>query len=348
MIDILIPVLLALVGWKLASLIHIPAPKMIGPMLLIAVASVLWGVQVQLHPMLRIVIQSLIGGYIGRRINLKTIHALVKLLPAIIMTTIWYGLATAGIGYGVARLACIDLGSAFLASAPGGVAEMTALAMVSAVDVAFVATLQTLRVVASNIMIPIIAKFAPVPKDGEATQRSRSDTPKEDDPRKVWLKLHWIGTILVGLFGSFLFTGLNIPAGGMLGAMTAIALLQIRRFSIEPVPKILLTGTYMILGISVGSSFDLATLKRLQGSLGLLIGATIATLISSIILSFVVKRMMHIDIKTSLLACSPGGLSIMAVVAEETGARVEVVSLLHLVRLIWVVISMPIFMSIFL
>jgi hypothetical protein len=347
MLDILITLVLALVGWKLASLIRIPAPAMIGPMVFIAVASVIWGVQVQLHPIVRIVIQSLIGGYIGRRISLQAIRALIRLLPTILMTTFWYGLATAVIGYGVARWAFIDLGSAFLATAPGGVAEMTALAMVSQVDVAFVATLQTLRVLASNITIPIIAKFAPAPTDGD-TMHSSSIPSQKTDQKHQRLRLPWIGTVVVGLIGSFLFAGLRIPAGGMLGGMVAIALLQMRRVSVVPVPKIVLTGTYMILGISVGSSFDLATLQRLQGSLGILVGATIATLISSIVLSLVVMQLMHIDLKTSLLACSPGGLSIMAVVAEETGAKVEIVSLLHLVRIIWVVVSMPIFMSIFL
>jgi len=177
---------------------------------------------------------------------------------------------------------------------------------------------------------------------------SSSIPSQKTDQKHQRLRLPWIGTVVVGLIGSFLFAGLRIPAGGMLGGMVAIALLQMRRVSVVPVPKIVLTGTYMILGISVGSSFDLATLQRLQGSLGILVGATIATLISSIVLSLVVMQLMHIDLKTSLLACSPGGLSIMAVVAEETGAKVEIVSLLHLVRIIWVVVSMPIFMSIFL
>ena len=354
---ILISILLAIIGWKLANLIRIPAPAMIGPMLIIALASVVWGIQVQLNPTIRIVIQSIIGGYIGRRISLRAVRSLMKLMPAIVMTTIWYGIATGIIGYLVARWAFIDLGSAYLATAPGGVAEMTALAIISGVDVAFVATFQTLRVLASNIAIPIIVKFLPDKRNKDEfetevgsknpdSEKIISEANNQGNIDKKRFKLPWFGTIMAGLFGSFIFIGLKIPAGGMLGAMVVVALLQIRNVQLIPVPKALLTITYMILGISVGSSFDIDTLHRLQGSIGILVGATIATLVSSIILSFIVMRILKLDLKTSLLACSPGGLAIMAVVAEEAGAKVEIVSLLHLVRIVWVVVSMPIFMSI--
>lgn len=321
---------------------------MIGPMLLIAVTAVFGLPHMQITGWFRLVIQSIVGGYIGRRINRAALISLRSMIPAIATTTTWYVLGTALIGYAVARLALVDLGSAFLATAPGGVAEMTALAIASNVDVAFVATLQTFRVICSNVLVPLVVRWiparaasAPVLAEEAAGADGVTGTPPPERAPVPWLVV-----VAVGVCGSLLFLWMNIPAAGVLGSMTAIAAVQLVGFRTQPVPRLVLNLTYIFLGISVGISFNMETVLTLQDSLGILLAATAATLGSSFLLSFVVMRAMRLDLRTALLACSPGGLSLMAVVAEEAGAQTVVVSMLHTVRIIWVVVSMPIFLRI--
>ena len=348
-LPILYSFVLAGIGWKFAVMVKMPAPAMIGPMLIIAVAATAGVPQMQMDPLLRIGIQSIIGGYLGRRINRTSVRSLMKLTPAIALTTMWYVTATGIIGWLVARWAFVDLGSAYLATAPGGVTEMTALAITSGVDVAFVAAFQTLRIMLSNLFMPIIARWTPVPpRTSSESECSRTDNafhPSESSSRSG-KSLPRIGTVQAGLTGSAVFTLLSIPAGGILGSLTVTSILQLQGIETAPVPKPVLSGMYMMLGISVGASFSMDAFVKLQGSLWILAGATLATLASSIVLSFVVKSVMKLDLRTSLLACSPGGLSMMAVVAEETGAQSVVVSMLHLVRIVWIVITMPFFMMI--
>jgi hypothetical protein len=339
---------LGLTGWKLALRLRFPAPALIGPMVLIAAAG-MTGLPVMGLPLwLRIAIQSVVGGFIGRRIDRTSITSIRRLFPIVMITTSWYMAGTMGLGWLVARWVGIDLGTAILATVPGGVAEMTALAISSQVDVAFVATMQTLRVLAANTIVPMIARrgsgaparqdpgMHPQPYMGAASAGSPGN------PGQGRQELHWSAGLLAALAGGFLLTYVRMPAGGIMGSMLAVAMLQFAGFRVQPVPKPILTLAYIGLGISVGSSFNAHTLERLQSSAGILLLTTAATLASSFLLAKFVRRTMHLDERTALLACSPGGLSLMAVVAEETGAQTVIVSFLHLTRIVWIILAMPV------
>jgi uncharacterized protein len=344
---ILSAIVLGLGGWKLAERTRLPAPALIGPMLLIALAGILGMPGPGLPGWYRIVIQSVVGGFIGRRIDRSSVESIRRMLPVVVMTTSWYMAGTAVLGWVVSRWARIDLGTAILATVPGGVAEMTALAISSKVDVAFVASMQTMRVLAANILMPLVARTG----SGSRARMNQENEPDHEQPgnpggeamisTKTMAGHHWSLGLLAALSGGFLLTFAAVPAGGILGSMLTIALIQFAGFRISPVPKSVLTFAYISLGISVGAAFDTSTLVQLQASAGILVLTTAATLASSIVLAGVVRKTMNLDKRTALLACSPGGLSLMAVVAEEIGADSATVSFLHLVRIVWIILAMP-------
>ena len=345
---ILVAIVLGFGGWKLAKRTHLPAPALIGPMLLIALAGILGMPGPGLPGWYRIAIQSVVGGFIGRRIDRTSVESIRRMLPVVLMTTSWYMAGTAFLGWVVSRWARIDLGTAILATVPGGVAEMTALAISSKVDVAFVASMQTMRVLAANILVPLFARTG----SGRQVRVSQKDNSGHEHPAKpdrnliesmkAVSGLHWSLGLLAALAGGFLLTYAAVPAGGILGSMLTIALMQFAGLRVRPVPRSVLTFAYISLGISVGSAFDTSTLAQLQASAGILLLTTAATLASSFVLAVVVRRTMNLDQRTALLACSPGGLSLMAVVAEEIGADSATVSFLHLVRIVWIILTMPI------
>ena len=332
----LVTVVLGWLGWKIAERLHFPAPALIGPMILVGLATSLGVAGMSIPSWFRIIIQSVIGGYIGRRVDRTAIKVLSRMLPAIVFTTTWYVAMTTALGLLVASWANIDLGTAFLATAPGGVAEMTAMAISGGADVAFVATFQALRVMATNIAIPLLARRGTVPS------ASGNDEPGNDAPSST--EFHWTIGLVAALAGGTLFTMAGIPAAGVVGSMFVIAALRLGGFAAAPVPRIGRDLAYIGLGISVGVNFDSGTLARLQSSAEVLVFGTLATLIGGFLLALVVRRIMRLDYRTAMLACSPGGLSLMAVVAEETGAQSLVVSVFQLFRIIWVILAMPLFL----
>jgi len=340
-VPVLIALTLGLLGWKLADRIRLPAPAMIGPMLLVAIAVLAGAPRVGIPVWLMITVQSVIGGFIGRRIDRSALRSVGAMVPAILVTTTWYVAGTAMIGLLVARLAHIDLVTAFIGTAPGGVAEMTALASTSQADVALVATMQATRVLASNVLVPLLARLNPVGRmkqTAAVTVVTYSESPETGHQVRSW-----IFGLAASLAGGVVFSMLGVPAGGVIGSMLVIAVLRLSGLSFSSVPRTLLNVSYIVLGISVGISFDAGTIVRLNASLGIFALATLLTLLSGLALGLVISRVMRIDYRTAMLACSPGGLSLMAVVAEETGAQSVLVGLFHLVRIVWVILSMPVF-----
>jgi membrane AbrB-like protein len=321
-------------------------------MVLIALAGILGLTGPGLPAWYRIVIQSVVGGFIGRRINRSALESIRRMLPVVFMTTSWYMAGTALLGWLVSRGARIDLGTAILATVPGGVTEMTALAISSKVDVAFVAAMQTMRVLAANILVPLAVRSS----SGRQARENRDDgsyhrqagkvVEETAEAAKVIVPHHWILGLLASLAGGFILTYAAVPAGGIMGSMLAIALIQFAGIRIQPVPKAVLTLAYISLGISVGSAFDTSTLAQLKASAGILVLTTAATLASSFLLAIVVRKTMNLDHLTAILACSPGGLSLMAVVAEEIGVDSATVSFLHLTRIVWIILAMPILLRV--
>ncbi|GAB1482460.1 hypothetical protein MASR2M78_12750 [Treponema sp.] len=334
-VSALIAFVLGLAGWKIAKFLRLPAPAMLGPMILVGGAVLLGLPSSDIPLFLSISVQSIIGGFIGRRIDRTALKSAGSMLPGIFVMTIWYIAGTAFIGLIVARVAHVDTGTAFLGMAPGGVAEMTALAITTQADVAFVATLQASRVIASNVLIPLIVKRS---KASRVKQQDLVSSQTEEAP------MSWIIGLIISLVGGFAFALLKFPAGGIIGSMLFVAISRNTGLRFGVAPKCMLVCSYIVLGISVGFSFDSNTVGQIGSSLTILIAATFFTIASGLALGFVVRRLMHIDMRTALLACSPGGLSLMAVVAEETGANSVLVSFFHLVRIVLIILTMPLFL----
>ena len=320
---------------------------MLGSMILVAMAVLAGAPRADMPLWLRVSIQSIIGGAIGRRIDRAAMRTAGTLLPSIAITSAWYVAGTALIGWLVARMAGIELDTAFLGTAPGGVAEMTALAIAAGADAAFVATMQTLRVIASNVLVPLLARTGGrrdaredqsgiAPAVARAGKASAAEAAASEGG-------HWIFGLVASLGGGIAFTLGSVPAGGVLGSMVTIAAFRLAGLGFQRPPRPVLTAAYIGLGISVGVSFDAGTLSLLGSSAGVMILATVLTMGSGFLLAAVLRRSMRLDYRTAMLACSPGGLSLMAVVAEETGAQSVLVSLFHLVRIVWVILAMPVF-----
>jgi|GEM_PF-1163328 len=309
-------------------------------MLLVAAATMLGAPAPDFSHWSRVLVQSIIGGYLGTKIDRATLACARALLIPISISTMWFVTATLLIGYALARWTTIDLYTALLAVTPGGVAEMTVIALAVGADAALVATVQVVRLIVSNVAIPLFAR-----------RRASQHLPSHDDSNGDSASdpthgLHWIVCLSVGALGGFLLDAFQVPAGGVIGAMLAVASAQIVGVSMQAIPTRGRNLAQIFLGVFVGITFTQQTLIELQSSLAIIVVATLATLISSFILARVVQRWMRLDAETALLACAPGGLSLMPMIADELGAQTFVVSLFQLARIVLVILVMPIIFQI--
>ena len=145
---------LAVLGAFAAKKLQVPTPKLLGPILLTALFSVYMdGVQPVPGPLMAAA-QVSIGLYMGMQLDLARLAATRKMIPFILLgTALMIGISIL-MGQVLSARYGFSLNTAFLAMAPGGIAEMALAGMSMGENVAVILTYQLARVLAINIFIP--------------------------------------------------------------------------------------------------------------------------------------------------------------------------------------------------
>ena len=107
-----------------------------------------------------------IGAQVGLKFTPATLRIIARLLPLALVQVAGTILTCAAIGYVVARLTDIDQLDAYLATTPGGLYAVVAVAISTGADTGLVFTLQVLRLFAALLLVPVLARVLR-PEPGE-------------------------------------------------------------------------------------------------------------------------------------------------------------------------------------
>lgn len=143
--------------------------------------------------------------------------------------------------------------------------------------------------------------------------------------------------LLGGLAGGALLTLLHMPAGGIVGAVAGSAAVSAVRARPPVSAHVRLIGM-ILLGCAAGVRLEPKTLHTLLHLAIPLLVSVVLLLLVDALLAALLSRKYGIDPVTALLACAPGGVSEIAVVAENVGARTGIVIAVHVVRVVAVVV----------
>jgi uncharacterized protein len=140
-----------------------------------------------------------------------------------------------------------------------------------------------------------------------------------------------------GLVGATLLVLFNVPAGGIVGAVAGSAVASGVRGRPPPPYGVRVVGM-VLLGCAAGVRLDLQTLETLLHLVVPVLVAVVLLLALDVGLAVVLVRRYSVDPVTALLACAPGGIGEMAVLADEANARTGIVIAIHVVRVATVVL----------
>ena len=140
-----------------------------------------------------------------------------------------------------------------------------------------------------------------------------------------------------GLVGATLLVLLNVPAGGIIGAVAGSAATSGFRSRPPPPYGVRVVGL-VLLGCAAGVRLDIQTLETLWHLIVPLFVAVGLLLALDVGLATVLVHRYSVDPVTALLACAPGGVSEMSVLADEANARTGIVIAIHVVRVATVVL----------
>lgn len=150
---------LALFGGFAAKKVHLPTPILLGAILATAVFSVAVGTVQPIPGWLMAPAQASIGIFMGMQLDAERVAKAKNVIPCVIVGTVILIAISIIMANVLSARYGFSLTTAFLAMAPGGIAEMSLAGMSMGEDVSIILTYQLVRIFAINLLIPPLLKW---------------------------------------------------------------------------------------------------------------------------------------------------------------------------------------------
>ena len=146
-------------------------------------------------------------------------------------------------------------------------------------------------------------------------------------------------TALLATAGGALFWLLQIPLAWMLGAMAATgALAWTERAAVWRPTR---PAALILLGLGLGQTFTAPVMAAVGLALPWLVAAAVLSVVVGAAATALFARMAGTDAETGYYASVPGGVVLMAVLAQRAGVSVPAVTLAQTIRVMLVVVIVP-------
>lgn len=151
--------LAAVVGAAVATLIKLPAAPLLGAMAGVAAVTVASELSFEIPPVGRWVVYCAVGWLLGQTVTRESLAALkTQAGPVLVCVALFvvFGLALA---WGLWRFTDLDLHTALLATAPGGIAQMGVLSAEAKANVPVVLAVHVLRITSVIVLMSVGLKL---------------------------------------------------------------------------------------------------------------------------------------------------------------------------------------------
>lgn len=350
--------------------LRVPAGEIIGPVLAVGALAVAGFPVPPAPPWTRVAVQITLGVVIGHRITKETLKKLRGIAWAALAVLVWSLGSAFGLGWLIKALANIDYVTAVLSCCPGGLPEMSVLAISFDAQPSVVVALQTVRVLAVLVGLPALvpalvrginrweSNSYPVSVDqsvdtailvGEETVISAAEelaTPARAlvPPVRRWLRVMW--TFAIGACGGVLALWFGLPAAGLLGAMGAIGVAQVLGLRFEALPDTVQRAARMVVGMLIGTTISREIVSSMAGLVLPALVLTVVLVSTGLAVGLLVRRVTGWPIEVCILSSAAAGLVSMSAVAQSLGLDPVRISLLHLVRIVSLVVVVPLALAV--
>lgn len=152
-----------------------------------------------------------------------------------------------------------------------------------------------------------------------------------------------VTTVLAALAGAAVFEALKVPAGSLLGALVAVAALNLAGSdSVAELPGAARFVAFAALGWAIGQGVTRETLSEVRESFVPLVIIVLALLVFGAVVAWLLTRAGILDGTTAFLAASPGALSQMSALGTALDANATLVATAHTMRVLMIVLVSPI------
>lgn len=331
--------IIGLTGYKVFKILKIPSPALTGALFANAITSVLGIKWVELPSGFNVFLQILIGIMVGSQFNKDTIKTLKKYLFQGIIISLYMVIVGFGLGYLIYITTDIDLGTALISTSPGGIAEMSVLAITYDFEIHKVIWFQFSRVLVVTSTVPILV----LKNHKEENKQYVSINNNNSKIEKMEYNLCF--TFAVGILGGCIAWRIGIPSGGTIGALLAVGTIRTINNRFKSLPRKYAFYAEIGIGASLGLVFTPEVANSFLDLLGISIIFMIIIFINVNVLSYVTHKIFNWELATAYLACAPAGMSQMVSIALNMNEDVILASVIHTIRLIFIITILPFVIS---
>jgi membrane AbrB-like protein len=301
----------------------LPVPWISGAMVVVAAAAVA-GIPLHLPLWLRELTFFILGLSIGAALTPETVAGIARWPASLLLMLLALPVVSLGAALVLIRWRGWQRDDAMLASVPGALSLILALADATDADVPRIALVQALRVAILVIVVPpLIVLATDMPASAQAAPSAPGVLPDLPDV-----------AILAGagLLGVAAVRLVRLPAAWLLGALAASAALHVAGLVDAPVPDEVLVPAFVVLGAAVGVRFAGLGWTALRSGVidGLLVFA--AGFALSAAAALLAAWLLGLSFGLTILAFAPGAFEVMTVMAFALGLDAAYVGAHHTVR----------------
>lgn len=276
--------------------------------------------------------QSLMGLFIASAITPGILRSFMHDWPLFLAVVSLILAAASVLGWTMARSGIMPATTSIWGSWPGGASAMVVMAGEFGADARLVAFMQYFRV----------ACVAGVASGVAAIAAGQAGANLPDLP---WFPpIHYRAfaeTLAVAAAGAALGDMLRMPSGSMLLTLALGAILHASGAVEFELPPWLLSGTYALLGWSVGLHFTPAILAHALRAFPKVLMNVALMIAFSAGIGYLLTVTLGIDALSAYLATSPGGMDSVAIIAASSHVDLPFVMTLQMVRFLMIVTIGP-------
>jgi len=158
--------------------------------------------------------------------------------------------------------------------------------------------------------------------------------------------------IFVSSIGGLLLSLTGFSMGWVIGTLVTATFLAYLRpswikhsLSMKGIPKNWLNIGMYLLGIELGLKINLAVIDTFKEHFLIIVLTLVLSIIFSLLTGYWLWKSTSLSMMTSFISTTPGGLSVMASIADEVGANTAVVSIVQTMRVFLVIFTIPLILS---
>jgi membrane AbrB-like protein len=157
--DWLLTIGVAVAGAWAGRLTNLPAATLLGPLLLAGAITLAEPDALDVPPLARELAFALIGLEVGLRFTAETLRAMGRLLGPVVVAILALMAGSFLFALGLSATTSASLLESYLATTPGGLYAVLAVAFGAGADTTFVVAVQTLRLLSLVILAPFVVRW---------------------------------------------------------------------------------------------------------------------------------------------------------------------------------------------